>query len=136
MKPNLQGIHPVLASRDVAASVEFYRGLGFALSFQDDPHRPRYAAVARDGVEIHLQWTDPEQWVRKRVPSIRTPKVPNQWSKFVCPPRARAKTRARASGGYLFSQRLAFNPTSQRFCAWVRSARALCRRTNLENDKA
>ena len=62
MAAKLQGIHPVLASRDVAASVEFYRGLGFTLSFQDNPDQPKYAGVARDDVEIHLQWADLEQW--------------------------------------------------------------------------
>lgn len=62
MTSKLQGIHPVLASSDVAASVEFYRGLGFVLSFQDNPDQPSYVGVARDGVEIHLQWADPEQW--------------------------------------------------------------------------
>ena len=62
MTSRLQSVQPVLASSDVAASVEFYRGLGFALSFQDDPYQPKYAAVRRDGVEIHLQWAGPEQW--------------------------------------------------------------------------
>ena len=62
MTSKLQGVHPVLASSDLAASVEFYRGLGFALSFQDNPDQPKYAGVTRDGVEIHLQWADSEQW--------------------------------------------------------------------------
>lgn len=42
--------------------VEFYRGLGFVLSFQDVPDQPKYAGVARDGVEIHVQWADSAQW--------------------------------------------------------------------------
>ena len=58
----IDAAHPVLACRDVAASVRFYRSLGFALSFQDDAHAPRYAAVRRDGVELHLQWADAGQW--------------------------------------------------------------------------
>jgi catechol 2,3-dioxygenase-like lactoylglutathione lyase family enzyme len=58
----IESVHPVLAARDVAASIAFYRGLGFRLTFQDDPGQPRYAAVARDGIEIHLQWGDAEQW--------------------------------------------------------------------------
>lgn len=62
MRAMLQSIHPVLAARDVAASVEFYRGLGFVLSFQDNPNQPKYAGVSRDGIELHLQWADPEQW--------------------------------------------------------------------------
>jgi catechol 2,3-dioxygenase-like lactoylglutathione lyase family enzyme len=58
----LEAVHPVLASRDVAASIRFYERLGFALTFQDRPVDPRYAAVARDGVELHLQWHDETQW--------------------------------------------------------------------------
>jgi catechol 2,3-dioxygenase-like lactoylglutathione lyase family enzyme len=58
----LEAVHPVLMSRDVAASIHFYGRLGFALSFQDRPADPRYAAVARDGVELHLQWQDGSQW--------------------------------------------------------------------------
>jgi catechol 2,3-dioxygenase-like lactoylglutathione lyase family enzyme len=66
MMPNtasIHAIHPVLAARDVAASIRFYRLLGFELAFQDDEREPRYAAVQRDGVELHLQWADPGQWV-------------------------------------------------------------------------
>ena len=62
MTPKLQSIHPVLAASNVADSVEFYRGLGFVLCFQDVPDQPKYAGVARDGIEIHLQWADPAQW--------------------------------------------------------------------------
>lgn len=60
--PTLEAVHPVLASRDVAASIEFYRALGFATVFQDSPDSPRYAAVRRDGVELHLQWHDASAW--------------------------------------------------------------------------
>ncbi len=59
----ITAIHPVLAARDVAESIRFYRLLGFELSFQDDAIEPRYAAVGRDGVELHLQWADPGHWV-------------------------------------------------------------------------
>ena len=55
MKAHLQGVHPVLAASDVAVSVQFYGDLGFALSFQDTPEKPKYAGVVRDHVESHLQ---------------------------------------------------------------------------------
>jgi len=60
--PMLESVHPVLMCRDVPASVRFYGRLGFSLVFQDDPADPRYAAVTRDGVELHLQWHDRSQW--------------------------------------------------------------------------
>ena len=56
-------IHPVLAARDVAASVRFYSLLGFVLAFQDDADAPRYAVLQRDGIELHLQWADAGQWI-------------------------------------------------------------------------
>lgn len=62
MKAHLQGVHPVLAASDVMASAQFYCDLGFTLLFQDTPEKPKYAGVARDGVELHIQWADPEQW--------------------------------------------------------------------------
>lgn len=62
MKASLEAVHPVLGSRDVAASVQFYRGLGFTLLFQDTAEAPKYAGVVRDSVELHIQWADPEQW--------------------------------------------------------------------------
>ena len=58
----LEAVHPVLTSRDVRASIRFYRRLGFVVTFQDRPRIPRYAAVARDSVELHLQWQDESQW--------------------------------------------------------------------------
>jgi catechol 2,3-dioxygenase-like lactoylglutathione lyase family enzyme len=54
----LRAVHPVLASSDVATSVAFYERLGFRQIFRDDARAPRYAAVARDGVELHLQWQE------------------------------------------------------------------------------
>lgn len=63
MAAKLGAVHPVLAARDVAESTRFYQRLGFALTFVDDAETPRYAAVARDGVELHLQWADAGQWV-------------------------------------------------------------------------
>jgi catechol 2,3-dioxygenase-like lactoylglutathione lyase family enzyme len=62
MKPRLEAVHPVLAARDVAVSVGFYARLGFELIFEDAPESPRYAAVRRDGVELHLQWRDGVEW--------------------------------------------------------------------------
>ena len=62
MKTFLQSVHPVLMARDVATSIRFFQGLGFALLFQDRPEEPKYAAVRRDNVELHLQWGDPGQW--------------------------------------------------------------------------
>ena len=58
----LEAVHPVLMSRDVRASLRFYERLGFSLTFQDRPVDPRYACIARDGVELHLQWQDETQW--------------------------------------------------------------------------
>lgn len=54
----LEGVHPVLMCSNVSASIRFYRRLGFELWFIDTPEAPRYAAVRRDGVELHLQWHD------------------------------------------------------------------------------
>jgi catechol 2,3-dioxygenase-like lactoylglutathione lyase family enzyme len=62
MKANLQKIHPVLMAGDVLAALEFYRRLGFAVVFQDDVAEPKYAAVRRDEVELHIQWADAGQW--------------------------------------------------------------------------
>ena len=56
--PVLLQVHPVLSSSDVAASVAFFAELGFVLRFQDDATSPRYAAVVRDSVELHIQWHD------------------------------------------------------------------------------
>jgi catechol 2,3-dioxygenase-like lactoylglutathione lyase family enzyme len=57
-QPRLKAVRPVLGSSDVSASVRFYARLGFELTFQHPPDAPRYAAVRRDGVELHLQWND------------------------------------------------------------------------------
>lgn len=61
MHAEIEAIHPVLMSGDVVATIQFFAGLGFTLSFQDDPAEPRYAAVRRGSVELHLQWADEEQ---------------------------------------------------------------------------
>ncbi len=62
MTANLLAVHPVLGARDVEESVRFYRSLGFELVFQDAPTNPKYVALKRDGVELHIQWADKEQW--------------------------------------------------------------------------
>ena len=54
----LEAVHPVLTSGDVAASVAWFARLGFTCVFLDDASQPRYAAVRRDGVELHIQWGD------------------------------------------------------------------------------
>jgi len=62
MRADLQAVHPVLGARDVAELVQFYQSLGFAVVFQDAPSDPKYVAVRRDGMELHIQWADKEQW--------------------------------------------------------------------------
>lgn len=62
MSPVLLAVHPVLPARDVGQSVRFFEQLGFTLTFLDSTDNARYAALGRDGVEIHLQWTDDSQW--------------------------------------------------------------------------
>ena len=58
----IESVHPVLGSGDVAASLAWFARLGFRSVFVDDARRPRYAAVRRDDVELHLQWTDVSRW--------------------------------------------------------------------------
>jgi catechol 2,3-dioxygenase-like lactoylglutathione lyase family enzyme len=64
MTTRLQSVNPVLMSSDVPASIGFYERLGFAVIFRDDPRDPKYAAIKRDGVELHLQWHDKSQWAQ------------------------------------------------------------------------
>lgn len=59
---DISAVHPVLMAREVTQSLDFYKRLGFAVAFQDDPATPRYAAVRRGPVELHLQWADAGQW--------------------------------------------------------------------------
>lgn len=61
MKPILQSVHPVLMSSNLSRSVRFFDRLGFELRFLDEPSNPRYAAIKRDDVELHLQWHDQAQ---------------------------------------------------------------------------
>lgn len=62
MPAEITDVHPVLMARDVLASLAFYERLGFAEVFRDDAESPRYAAVRRGRVELHLQWGDVGQW--------------------------------------------------------------------------
>jgi len=62
MTASLEGVHPVLMSKDVAASVQFYLRLGFELLFLDNSNQPRYAVMRREAAELHLQWQASEQW--------------------------------------------------------------------------
>ncbi len=69
---SLVAVHPVLPSRDVAAAIGFYAGrLGFRLVNADSTSEPSYAVVRRDGVELHIQWHDPEEWARVERPMLR-----------------------------------------------------------------
>lgn len=49
-------MQPVLMSGDISRSIRFYEKLGFTVKFQDDPRDPKYVAIERDGIELHLQW--------------------------------------------------------------------------------
>ena len=71
-RAKLQAVNPVLPSRDVRASIEFYvTRLGFSLQFQDSVHEPRYAGLRRDHVELHVQWHDPAEWEAVERPMLR-----------------------------------------------------------------
>lgn len=62
MQPTLRTVQPVLMVREMPRAVRFYESIGFTLRGQDDPKNPRYAVIARDGVELHLQWHDAKEW--------------------------------------------------------------------------
>lgn len=62
-KAYLHQVHPVLPVKDVLEALDFYvNRLGFKIGFADDPKKPMYAGVLRDGIEIHLQWHDAKEW--------------------------------------------------------------------------
>lgn len=66
-----QQVFPVLPVQDVARSTEFYASkLGFTVYFQI-LDKPGYARIGRDGVELHLQWHDAEEWERVERPMLR-----------------------------------------------------------------
>jgi catechol 2,3-dioxygenase-like lactoylglutathione lyase family enzyme len=56
--PRLLAVHPVLMARDVQRSVGFFVELSFVIAFVDNPDHPKYAALRRDDVEIHIQWNE------------------------------------------------------------------------------
>lgn len=59
----LLAVQPVLPARNVSEAIEFYVGkLGFSLIFQDTKKDPHFAGVKRDGIEIHLQWYDNDEF--------------------------------------------------------------------------
>lgn len=62
MSTSLAAVHPVLMSSDPARSARFFARLGFHVVFQDEESSPRYVAIDRDGVTLHLQWHDRSQW--------------------------------------------------------------------------
>lgn len=63
MVSKLVQIHPVLPVKNVLAALFFYvEKLGFHIAFADDPKLPTYAGVRRDGIEIHLQWHNENEW--------------------------------------------------------------------------
>ncbi len=64
-KAVLNQIHPVLPVRNVSDSIRFYvQKLGFELAFKDNGDDPKYGGVTRDGLEIHLQWHDANDWTQ------------------------------------------------------------------------
>jgi len=72
MRPNLETVQPVLMSRDVSASIDFFEKLGFTLEGQDVADDPKYARMCRENVEIHFQWHDAQEWAYpKRSPVIQ-----------------------------------------------------------------
>ena len=98
MDPTITAVHPVLAARDVKMSLAFYARLGFACTFVDDPARPRYAAVRRGDVELHLQWADAGQWLPgldRPVVRFTTPDPDALYAQF----RAAGAVTGESSGG-------------------------------------
>ena len=64
MSGYLKFINPVLPVKHVANAIEYYvNKLGFKLAFTDSSSEFGYAGVARDGIEIHLQWHNDKEWV-------------------------------------------------------------------------
>ena len=62
MTVRLEAVHPVLMSSDPSRSIPFFTRLGFTVTFQDRTTSPRYVAITRDDVTLHLQRQDESQW--------------------------------------------------------------------------
>lgn len=60
--PRILAVQPVLGCGNVLATAGFFERLGFSIAFLDSAEDPRYAALRRDGVELHLQWQDAASW--------------------------------------------------------------------------
>jgi catechol 2,3-dioxygenase-like lactoylglutathione lyase family enzyme len=84
MIARIDAVHPVLMARDVSASIRFYRQLGFDSIFCDSPVDPKYAAVRRDAVELHLQWHDAQDFSAGDRPVYRflVPQVDQLFAEF------------------------------------------------------
>ncbi len=71
-RAKLHAVNPVIPSRNVGASIDFYvTRLGFSLQFQDSAEEPHYAGLRRDDVGLHIQWHDPAEWEAVERPSLR-----------------------------------------------------------------
>ena len=67
-KAKIQSIEPILQSQDVSSAVGFYtEKLGFKLHGYDNPEKPMYAVISRDGIVLHIQWHDPSHWEDDKV---------------------------------------------------------------------
>ncbi|MEM8857127.1 MAG: VOC family protein [Chloroflexota bacterium] len=67
-KAKFAAVHPVLQSNNVRRAIDYYvENLGFRLMGQDNPDEPRYAVIARDSVELHIQWHDDEHFADESV---------------------------------------------------------------------
>ncbi len=65
-------VHPVLPARNVSEALHYYmEKLGFHLTFQDDEDAPKYAGVERDGVALHIQWHDEQDFANIERPGLR-----------------------------------------------------------------
>lgn len=62
MNAKIKTVQPVLMSRDVSKSVEFYKKLGFKLHFSDSATNPTYAGIRRNQIELHIQWHHSDEW--------------------------------------------------------------------------
>lgn len=58
--------YPVLMSKDVSESLDFYMKLGFSVTFKDDDSNPRYVGIERDGIGLHIQWHSQDDWTEQQ----------------------------------------------------------------------